>query len=375
MAEKAKSVASIRAELAMANQRLEAASIRAEQASEAYNGARWRLQQAKDRLTNARKAAVRARATVDSQRDGIAAMVAQSYMDGGNLRAVDAFVGADGPEGIMSRYLAYEGASTSMDAAYQRFQAASELADGYEIRAEEAAQDRRRAAGEARSARDRASAAADSAQQISAQIVDRKQVLVRRLAHAQGISVKLAQRRQDALAEIAAEKAAAAAAKKAAAAAKKAAEEKKKHDQPPSGGDNPGTPTTPTPPANPPAPGGGAGAAISFARAQLGEPYRWGAAGPSSWDCSGLTMGSWAAGGVSLPHYSAAQYDAGTPISVGDLKPGDLVFWGTSSSPSSIHHVALYIGNGQIIHAPRTGRPVSIDSMYYWIPPNFFARV
>ena len=124
-----------------------------------------------------------------------------------------------------------------------------------------------------------------------------------------------------------------------------------------------------------PATNGGAAAAIAFARAQLGEPYQWGAAGPGSWDCSGLMMGAWAQGGVSLPHYSAAQYAASTPISSSQLRPGDLVFWGTTSSPSSIHHVAMYLGNGMIIHAPRTGRPVSIDSMYYWIPPNFFGRV
>jgi cell wall-associated NlpC family hydrolase len=86
-------------------------------------------------------------------------------------------------------------------------------------------------------------------------------------------------------------------------------------------------------------------------------------------------MGAWQAGGVALPHYSVAQYDATTPISASQLRPGDLVFWGTSSSPSSIHHVAMYLGDGMIIHAPRTGRPVSIDSMYYWIPPNFFGRV
>ena len=56
------------------------------------------------------------------------------------------------------------------------------------------------------------------------------------------------------------------------------------------------------------------------------------------------------------------------------LQAGDLVFWGSSSSPSSIYHVALYIGDGQIIHAPRTGRDVSQESMYYWRTPNFYAR-
>ncbi|MGB0101272.1 MAG: C40 family peptidase, partial [Nocardioides sp.] len=130
----------------------------------------------------------------------------------------------------------------------------------------------------------------------------------------------------------------------------------------------------PAPAPQPPAPASGASGAIAFARAQVGEPYRWGAAGPSAWDCSGLTMGAWAAGGKSLPHYSVAQYDQATPISAGQLQPGDLVFWGSSSSPSSIYHVALYVGNGTIIHAPRTGRPVTEESMYYWIPPNFHAR-
>ena len=69
-----------------------------------------------------------------------------------------------------------------------------------------------------------------------------------------------------------------------------------------------------------------------------------------------------------------AQYTGSTAISVSALAPGDLVFWGSSSSPSSIYHVALYVGSGQIIHAPRTGRPVVKESMYSWSTPKFFAR-
>jgi peptidoglycan DL-endopeptidase CwlO len=86
-------------------------------------------------------------------------------------------------------------------------------------------------------------------------------------------------------------------------------------------------------------------------------------------------MKAWASAGTYLPHYSVAQYEAGVPISVSELRPGDLVFWSTNGAPSGIHHVAMYIGNGQIIHAPRTGRPVEIDNMYYWIPPDLFVRV
>jgi cell wall-associated NlpC family hydrolase len=86
-------------------------------------------------------------------------------------------------------------------------------------------------------------------------------------------------------------------------------------------------------------------------------------------------MRAWERGGKYLPHYSVAQYQQSTPIGVSELRRGDLVFWSSSSSPSSIFHVAMYIGNGRIIHAPRTGRPVTVESLYYWRPPNFYGRV
>ena len=124
-----------------------------------------------------------------------------------------------------------------------------------------------------------------------------------------------------------------------------------------------------------PAPSGGASAAIAFAKAQLGEPYVWGGAGPDSWDCSGLTMAAWATAGRTLPHYSVAQYDATTPVSQGSLQPGDLVFWSSNGSPSSIYHMGMYLGGGQMIHAPRTGSNVEIVSMYSWIAPDLFSRV
>ena len=85
-------------------------------------------------------------------------------------------------------------------------------------------------------------------------------------------------------------------------------------------------------------------------------------------------MRAWQAGGKSLPHYSVAQYAAvDADHRSAELQPGDLVFWG-DGSPSSIYHVAIYTGNGMMIHAPRPGRSVEEVSMYYWITPNFFAR-
>ncbi|GAB2820228.1 C40 family peptidase [Actinocorallia aurea] len=106
----------------------------------------------------------------------------------------------------------------------------------------------------------------------------------------------------------------------------------------------------------PPVPGAGKAAeALRYALGQLGKPYVWGAAGPSSYDCSGLVMWAYRQVGISLPHYTGSQWSAGTHISEGDLQPGDLVFF-----YSDLHHVGLYLGDGQMVHAPQTGDVVKI---------------
>jgi cell wall-associated NlpC family hydrolase len=125
------------------------------------------------------------------------------------------------------------------------------------------------------------------------------------------------------------------------------------------------------PPAPDPTPSGsssgsssGAQAAIDFARSQLGKPYQWGADGPSTYDCSGLTMRAWQQGGVGLPHYSVAQYEQAQKIGLDQLRPGDLVFFASSSDYRSIYHVGLYLGDGQMIEAPYTGENVRISSIW-----------
>jgi peptidoglycan DL-endopeptidase CwlO len=110
-----------------------------------------------------------------------------------------------------------------------------------------------------------------------------------------------------------------------------------------------------------PATGSSKGAkALAYAKAQLGEPYVRNAAGPSSWDCSGLTMMAWGSVGVSLPHSSRQQFGRGQPVAKSDLQSGDLVFF-----YSDISHVGLYAGNGQVIHAPRPGKSVEYIKMSY----------
>jgi len=103
---------------------------------------------------------------------------------------------------------------------------------------------------------------------------------------------------------------------------------------------------------------GRAAEAVQFAYAQQGKMYEFGAAGPSTYDCSGLTMRSWAEAGVSMAHSAKMQYNAFPKVSTSALLPGDLVFYGRP-----IHHVAMYVGNGKVIHAPQTGRPVQISTV------------
>ncbi|MFF7931275.1 cell wall-associated NlpC family hydrolase [Streptomyces sp. SAI-126] len=100
--------------------------------------------------------------------------------------------------------------------------------------------------------------------------------------------------------------------------------------------------------------------ALAFARAQIGKPYVWGATGPDSYDCSGLTQAAWKAAGVDLPRVTYDQVNAGTTVSLADAQPGDLVFF-----YDDISHVGLYIGNGMMIHAPKPGAYVREESIYY----------
>lgn len=102
----------------------------------------------------------------------------------------------------------------------------------------------------------------------------------------------------------------------------------------------------------------GAEAAIAFAEAQVGEPYVWGATGPGTWDCTGLTQAAWRAAGVEIPRVTWDQVTAGTSVPVDELRPGDLVFFF-----DDISHVGLYTGGGHMIHAPRPGAFVRSESI------------
>jgi cell wall-associated NlpC family hydrolase len=100
--------------------------------------------------------------------------------------------------------------------------------------------------------------------------------------------------------------------------------------------------------------------ALAFARAQMGKPYVWGATGPNSFDCSGLTQAAWKAAGVDLPRTTWDQVKTGERVATKHLQPGDLVFF-----YDDISHVGMYIGGGKMIHAPKPGANVREESIYY----------
>ncbi|GAA1798404.1 hypothetical protein GCM10009795_049860 [Nocardioides hankookensis] len=380
-------VAAVRARLVVANQRLQQSAVAAAQAAEAFNGARWRADQARDAATEAQAGVTAAEADVERQRQAYSDAVVSSYEMSPELTALAGVLDSDGIDTVLQRTETMRNATDAMSGNYDEFRASAVVAQVARDRADRALDAAKQAEQDALDARQEAQRAADAAAADAQSIAAEKGALIARLADLQHVSVDLARRRQSGLEARAARAAAAAAA------AEQAQEQEQAQPPAPTGTPTPTQEPTqqpteqPTeqpseqpseapapPPAATPAPKSGAQAAIAFARAQIGEPYQWGAAGPDEWDCSGLTAGAWGAGGTYLPHYSVAQYEQSTPISASQLQPGDLVFWGSSSDPGSIYHVALYIGGGRIIQAPRTGRPVEEVSMYYWTAPNFFAR-
>lgn len=181
-----------------------------------------------------------------------------------------------------------------------------------------------------------------------------------KLAAARELLSKLTADEKARLAAIAQKKREAADREAAELAAQRAAAEKKARETEPQQGTSSGTTGTSGTPATDSSYATKASKAIAFARAQIGKPYVWGATGPGSYDCSGLTQAVWKAAGVTLPRTTYDQVNAGTTVPLSAIEPGDLVFF-----YDDISHVGLYIGNGMMIHAPKPGAYVREESIFY----------
>ncbi len=425
----ARDVGQIKAELAAAEQRVIDLGVEAGRAAEAYNGAVYRLKQARQDVRERTKAVGQAKRRLDRTTARLSSALASNAARSTQLRSLATLLGENGPRELLEQTSGFSSIDDAFAADLQKYNARKQVYGLLKKRAERAVERRSDLADDAEEAKEAVDAAVADATDAAASIRHRRNDLIAELAKAQGVSEGLVRQRQRDLAEQRRQD------------AREQAQNEEQEDppeedtqpppdedtQPPpdtdndgggsdnddgdqtqpapdtDGGDNNGDDNTPppdndggnndggnngddnTPPPDnnggtnnggttPPPTKSGVEQAIAFARAQLGEPYVWAGAGPDVWDCSGLTMQAWASAGVSLPHWSVAQYEATTPVSVSSIQRGDLLFWSNGSS-SSIYHVALYLGNGMMIHAPRPGRSVEIVSIYYWIMPDLAGRV
>ena len=333
--------------LAAAQQEARRRADAAEVAVEAYNAARVRQQAAAAAVGAARLVLRAAGHRVDQARARVGRFGAAAYMTGG-MSSVDAMLNADGPDALLYRVGTLEVISRSQRDATQALDAARVYQVSVERQAQVVLGRARQAATAAARARTRAQQSVQRQVAVVGAVRERRRQLTTLLAQARQHASALERARLAAIARARAR----AAARAAAAAARRAAS-----SRPVSGGATgavPGTVSAATEQQ-----------AVSYAESQIGKPYQWGAAGPDSYDCSGLVMWAYAHVGVTLDHWTGYQWQEGARVATSALRPGDLVFFATDTSdPNTIHHVGIYIGNGQMVEAPYTGANVRISSAW-----------
>ncbi|MFH8881552.1 NlpC/P60 family protein [Streptomyces californicus] len=285
---------------------------------------------------------------INEARRALGSYAAAQYRDGG-IAPMATFFLAENPQGYFDQ-------SRMMDRATERQQKAVS-----EFRTQQASAAKKRA---------EAVKSLESLTETQATLASSKKDVQSKLSEARGLLSRLTAEEKARLAELerkkeaeVKEKAAKLAARQAAEEKERAAAEEKAREEAgkgSGGGSGGGTGT-----------GGGSGSGtgsgytakaekvLAFARAQIGKPYVWGASGPASYDCSGLTQAAWREAGVTLPRTTWDQVEFGTRVATSDLKPGDLVFF-----YDDISHVGIYKGEGMMIHAPKPGADVREESIY-----------
>jgi len=305
---------------------------------EQYDGAVYHLQQVQAAIGKARSQLAEAQREAAAIKHRVAGRAASLYMQAGNrspLQAVDVNDVVD----LGSRAKYSSAAASSDDVLIGKLTVAQE-----NLRTKREQLDRQLS--DAQAAKDRIDA---SRQQVEAANAQQQQLL----SQVKGeLKVLIEKEQQRLAAKAKAEAEARAAAAAAAAAARSSAPATDRASGPGLSPDSP----IPNLPASP-----RASVAIAFARAQLGKPYVYAAAGPDAYDCSGLTMRAWEAAGVSMPHYSGAQYAMFPHVPIDQAQPGDLMFEG----PGGSQHVAMYLGGGMWIAATHTGDYVRIQPVPY----------
>lgn len=415
------SIASLEARLATLKANTENATMKAQIATEDYLQSLDALNKAKAATAAARAKATAATKQTHQARKSLSDVVVQTYQDGGNpFDIVSPYLTGRSLGDIASQKAALDRAGENTDAKLQKVQALQSVATTMEGIAAQKESAQRTATQKTEATKNAAQAAANAAQAAQSQATSQRANLISQLAAQRNTTVALETQRQEQLEQAEQNRKNEEARKQAqqAAAQAKAKEEQEKQNeakaketasptpsQPDPQSSQTATPepapsqsTTPEPAPSPsetsqpapapapepepapaptpepdpepepdptPAPSGGADVAIAKAYTFIGVDYVWGGESYSGVDCSGLAMLSWAAAGVSLTHSSRAQYWEGTHVSLDSAQPGDLIFWSSDGSAGSIYHVAIYLGNDQMIEAPTFGVPVRVTGVRY----------
>ncbi|MPV48421.1 hypothetical protein GCG21_00030 [Pseudactinotalea sp. HY160] len=403
-------VAELEVELATNSAELDRATLQSQIAAEDFNDATVELDQAESAAAEAQEALTAANAERDEARAAVAAIAMSAYRNGGSFSQLSMFLEADGITDAINSANTFSVLGTSAEGALQRMEAAEVVASHARENADEAVAEQQVATAALAEADAEAAASAQAAESAVAASQQRRDELIHQLADLRNTSVAMERERQDALDAERRERENAAARAAIEDAARNpgpsetstngsagpsdpgdtSASERPttappttappttapdprpsvapKPDPTPSAKPSPKPSPKPTPKPDPepkpPAPSGAGQVALEWAKTQIGKPYVYGAAGPNSYDCSGLTMQAFKRAGINLPRTSRSQYYAGTHVPVDQMKPGDLFFY-SSSGPSGIYHVAIYAGNGMRLHAPSAGKTVELVPMYW----------
>nr|WP_311766693.1 NlpC/P60 family protein [Streptomyces rhizosphaericus] len=302
----------------------------AETATQRYNAAKERTDQQRAKVDKLLDSVAQRTEKLNEARRMLGNYAAAQYRDGGMARSAATLLFSNDPQDVFDQ---------------------SHLMDRMTGRQKQAVDDFQKQRVKAAKERGKASESLASLTASQKQLKVQKKTVQDKLTEARRLLANLTAKEKARLAAIEKKKAEEARRKAAELAEKQrqeAAARKKQQEQEQqnAGGSGSTAPSTPSAPAG----SSKAAQAIAFAKAQLGKPYVWGATGPSSFDCSGLTQAAWKSAGISLPRTTWDQVKAGTRVSTSQLQPGDLVFF-----YDDISHVGLYIGDGMMIHAPKPG--------------------
>ncbi len=317
----------------------------AERATERYNGAKERTAEQRERVEQQLDEVAQETARLNESRRELGRLAAAQYRTGG-VTPTATFMLASDPQTYFDQAHLMERLTNHEQSAVDRFQ----------VRQAKAAKKRTEAQESLRDLTESQEQLRDSKKKVQSKLSDARQVLDRLTEQEKKRLAELERKREEEARRKAEEAARQAELERQRQAEKERAEQRQREEEQQQEEEQQEQEEQPPPDTG----ASKADKVLSFAEAQLGKPYVWGATGPDSYDCSGLTQAAWREAGISLPRTTYDQVNAGTQVAKADLQPGDLVFF-----YDDISHVGIYVGNGQMIHASKPGDDVKYESIDY----------